>query len=64
MSYSKHSKVHEEGLDTFKSNKSSTPNPTLCLINEVKHEKKCGFGFQTWKFEKPPKSFILIRLTD
>ena len=21
--------------------------------------KRSGFGFQTWKFQKPPKSFIL-----
>jgi hypothetical protein len=25
--------------------------------------KRRGFGFQTWKFQKPPKSFILIRVT-
>jgi hypothetical protein len=26
--------------------------------------KRSGFRFQTWKFQKPPKSFILERLND
>jgi hypothetical protein len=29
------------------------------MYYEVKHVKTSGFGFQTWKFQKPPKSFIL-----
>ena len=29
------------------------------LSYEVKHMNRTGFGFQTWKFHKPPKSFIL-----
>ncbi len=33
------------------------PNPKLCLMKSS--TKRSGFGFQTWKFEKPPRSFIL-----
>ena len=38
------------------------PNPKLCLMKSSM--KRSGFGFQTWKFQKPPKSFILERLKD
>jgi hypothetical protein len=33
------------------------PNPKLCLMNSSM--KRSGFGFQTWKFQKNPKNFIL-----
>ena len=33
------------------------PNPKLCLMKSSM--KRSGFGFQTWKFQKPPKNFIL-----
>ena len=36
------------------------PNPELCLMKSSM--KRSGFGFQTWKFQKPPKSFILVWL--
>ena len=50
--------VDKQGLDIFKpDNHVSTPNPKLCLMKSSM--KRSGFGFQTWKFQKPPKSFIL-----
>jgi hypothetical protein len=33
------------------------PNPKLSIMKSSM--KRSGFGFQTWKFKKPPKSFIL-----
>ena len=36
---------------------STPPNPKLCLMKSSM--KRSAFGFQTWKFQKPPKSFIL-----
>ena len=30
---------------------------------EVKHVKRSGFGFQTWKFQKPPKIKLHFRVT-
>jgi hypothetical protein len=33
------------------------PNPKLCLMKSSM--KRSGFGFQRWKFQKPPKNFIL-----
>jgi hypothetical protein len=33
------------------------PNPKLCLMKSSL--KRSGFGFQTWEFQNPPKSFIL-----
>ena len=46
MSYSKHSV--------------STPNPKLCLMKSS--TKRSGFGFQTWKFQKPSKK-LYFRVT-
>ena len=53
-------KVDKHGLDIFKPEKImyvSTPNPKLCLMKSIM--KRSGFGFQTWIFQQPPKSFIL-----
>ena len=52
--------VDKQGLDIFKPDKSCIdllPNPKHCLMKSIM--KRSGFGFQTWKFQKPPKSFIL-----
>ena len=40
----------------------SAPNPKLCLIYEA-IMKRSGFGFQTWKFQKPPKIQLHFRAT-
>jgi hypothetical protein len=40
----------------------STPNPKLCLMKSIM--KRIGFGFQTWKFQVRPKSFIYFRVTN
>ncbi|MBS2160874.1 hypothetical protein KFZ48_25575, partial [Salmonella enterica subsp. enterica serovar 1,4,[5],12:i:-] len=40
-----------------KKHKNEKPNHILCLMKSSM--KRSGFGFQTWKFQKPPKSFIL-----
>ena len=57
-------KVGKQGLDIFKLDKSCIYplTPKLCLMTKSSM-KISGFRFQTWKFQKPPKSFILIRLT-
>jgi hypothetical protein len=50
--------VDKQGLDIFKPEKSCIyPNPKLCLMKS--RMKRRGFGFQTWKFQEHPKSFIL-----
>ena len=50
--------VDKQGLDIFKPEKACIyPNPKLCLMKSSM--KRSGFGFQTWKFQKPPKNFIL-----
>ena len=38
-----------------------SPNPKLCLMKSS--VKRSGFGFQTWKFQKPPKRFINFGVT-
>ena len=49
--------VDKQGLDIFKPEKSCIyPNPKLYLTKSSM--KRSGFGFQTWKFQKSPKSFI------
>ena len=40
-----------------------TPNPKLYLT-KLSMKRSGLFGFQTWKFEEPPKSFILDWLKD
>ena len=52
-------KVGKQGLDIFKLDKSCIYplTPKLCLIKSSM--KISGLGFQTWKFQKPPKNFIL-----
>ena len=52
-------KVDKQGLDIFKPYKSCIYplTPKLCLMKSSR--KRSGFGFQTWKFQKPPKNFIL-----
>ena len=51
--------VDKQGLDIFKLDKSCIYplTPKLCLMKSSM--KRSGFGFQTWKFEKTPKNFIL-----
>jgi hypothetical protein len=52
-------KGDKQGLDIFKPYKSCIYplTPKLCLMKSSM--KRSGFGFQTWKFQKPPKNFIL-----
>ena len=49
-------KVDKQGLDIFKPYKSCIYplTPKLCL--KKSSMKRSGFGFQTWKFQKPPKT--------
>ena len=49
-------KVDKQGLDIFKPYKSCIYplTPKLCL--KKSRMKRSGFGFQTWKFQKPPKT--------
>ena len=50
--------VDKQGLNIFKPEKSCIyPNPKLCLMKS--RIKRGGFGFQTCKYQEPPKSFIL-----
>ena len=51
--------VDKQGLNIFKQRQIMylPPNPKLCLMKSSM--KRSGFVFQTWKFQKPPKSFIL-----
>ena len=51
-------KGDKQGLDIFKPYKSCiySLTPKLCLMKSSM--KRSGFGFQTWKFQKPPKNFI------
>jgi hypothetical protein len=58
MSYSKNIQVDKLGLDIFNQiNHVSTPNPKLYLVKSSM--KRSGIGFQTWKFQNTPTSFIL-----
>ena len=52
-------KGDKQGLDIFKPYKSCIYplTPKLCLMKSSM--KRSGFGFQTWKFQKHPKNFIL-----
>ena len=53
------SKVDKQGLDICKLDKSCIYplTPKLCLMKSCM--KRSRFGFQTWKFQEHPKSFIL-----
>ena len=50
----------KQGLNIFKPDKSCIYPLTLnSVLWSRSSMKRSGFGFQTWKFQKPPKSFIL-----
>ena len=49
--------VDKQGLHIFKPRQSMYLPPKLYLMKSSM--KRSGFGFQTWKFKEPPKSFIL-----
>src|SRR5215213_2846790 len=57
--------VDKQGLDIFKQDKSCiyVPpiDPKLRLMKSSM--KRSGFGFQTWKFQKPPKIQLHFRAT-
>ena len=52
--------VDKQGLDISKPDKSCINLPPVDLMKSSM--KKDRFGFQTWKFQEHPKSFILERL--
>jgi hypothetical protein len=52
--------VDKQGLDISKPDKSCIDLPPVDLMKSSM--KKDRFGFQTWKFQEHPKSFILERL--
>jgi hypothetical protein len=49
----------KQGLDIFKPNKSCIYPLTPKLYLMKPSMKRSGSWFQTWKYQKPPKSFIL-----